>query len=73
MAQLQTSGAISLNEIHQNIGGTSGTTVSLNDTDVKELIFRDNSTNNSSSVSGDTLAMSGSPEPAVNPRKQSRG
>ena len=39
MAQLQTSGAISLNDIHQNIGGTSGTAVSLNDTDVKELIF----------------------------------
>ena len=33
----------------------------------------DNSTNNSSSVSGDTLAMSGPPEPAVNPRKKSRG
>lgn len=47
MAQLQTSGAISLNEIHQNIGGTSGTTVSLNDTDVKELIFRDSYQNNS--------------------------
>ena len=33
----------------------------------------DNSTNTNSSVSGDTLAMSGGPEPAVNPRKKSRG
>jgi len=47
MAQLQTSGAISLNDIHQNIGGTSGTTVSLNDTDVKQLIYKTSSSNNS--------------------------
>ena len=33
----------------------------------------DNSTNTNSSTSGDTLAMSGGPEPAVNPRKKSRG
>lgn len=35
---LQTSGAISLNDIHQEAGGTSGTQVSLNDTDVRGLI-----------------------------------
>lgn len=34
---LQTSGAISLNEIHVAAGGTSGTTVSLNDSDVRSL------------------------------------
>jgi hypothetical protein len=35
---LQTSGAISLNDIHQELGATSGTTVSLNDTDVRGLV-----------------------------------
>ena len=35
---LQTSGAISLNDIHVELGGTSGTTVSLNDTDVRGLV-----------------------------------
>lgn len=35
---LQTSGAISLNQIHIEAGGTSGTQVSLNDTDVRGLI-----------------------------------
>ena len=35
---LQTSGAISLNDIHIELGGTSGTTVSLNDTDVRGLV-----------------------------------
>ena len=35
---LQTSGAISLNEIHLELGATSGTTVSLNDTDVRGLV-----------------------------------
>lgn len=34
---LQTSGAISLNQIHVEAGGTSGTTVSLNDSDVRGL------------------------------------
>lgn len=34
---LQTSGAISLNEIHIEAGGTSGTTVSLNDSDIRSL------------------------------------
>ena len=35
---LQTSGAISLNEIHIEAGGSSGTQVSINDSDVRALI-----------------------------------
>ena len=35
---LQTSGAISLNDLHIEVGGTSGTTCSLNDPDIRELI-----------------------------------
>lgn len=35
---LQTSGAISLDDIHVEAGGATGTTVSLNDTDVRNLI-----------------------------------
>lgn len=35
---LQTSGVISLDDIHVEAGGTTGTTVSLNDTDVRNLI-----------------------------------
>ena len=34
---LQTSGAISLNDIHLELGASSGTTVSLNDADVRDL------------------------------------
>ncbi len=34
---LQTSGAISLNQIHTEAGGTSGTLVSLNDSDIRSL------------------------------------
>ena len=34
---LQTSGAISLNDIHVEAGGTSGTTCSMNDTDIRGL------------------------------------
>jgi len=37
---LQTSGPISLNEIHIEAGGTSGTTVSLNDADIRGLISK---------------------------------
>jgi len=37
---LQTSGAISLNEIHIEAGGSSGTTASLNDTDIRALISK---------------------------------
>jgi hypothetical protein len=35
---LQTVGAISLNDIHLELGATSGTTVSLNDADVRGLV-----------------------------------
>lgn len=35
---LQTSGAISLNQIHIEAGGSSGTTCSLNDSDIRGLI-----------------------------------
>lgn len=37
---LQTSGPISLNEIHIEAGGTSGTTASLNDADIRGLISK---------------------------------
>lgn len=37
---LQTSGAISLNEIHIEAGGSSGTTASLNDADIRGLISK---------------------------------
>tara|TARA_B100001093_G_C26860261_1_gene1029798 strand:+ start:7709 stop:8542 length:834 start_codon:yes stop_codon:yes gene_type:complete len=35
---LQTSGAISINDLHVEVGGTSGTTASLNDSDIRALI-----------------------------------
>ena len=35
---LQTSGAISLNQIHVEAGGSSGTSASLNDSDIRALI-----------------------------------
>lgn len=35
---LQTSGAISLNDIHVEAGGTSGTQASMNDTDIRGLV-----------------------------------
>ena len=35
---LQSSGAISLNDMHVEVGGTSGTTCSLNDSDIRGLI-----------------------------------
>lgn len=35
---LQTSGAISLNDIHVEAGGTTGTSASINDTDIRDLI-----------------------------------
>ena len=37
---LQASGGISLNDLHTEVGGTSGTTCSLGDTDVAKLIFK---------------------------------
>lgn len=35
---LQTSGAISLNDLHLEAGGTTGTQVSMNDTDIRDMI-----------------------------------
>ena len=35
---LQASGAISLDDMHVEVGGTSGTTCSLNDADIRALI-----------------------------------
>ena len=37
---LQTSGAISLNDIHVEAGGTSGTQASINDSDIRGLISK---------------------------------
>lgn len=37
---LQTSGPISLNDIHIEAGGTTGTLASLNDTDIRDLISK---------------------------------
>ena len=44
---LQTSGAISINDLHVEVGGTSGTTASLNDTDIRALIGVGSGANNS--------------------------
>lgn len=55
------------------LGDATATNQELTNQNTSNTTIVDNSTNNSSSVSGDTLAMSGIPEPAVNPRKQSRG
>ena len=44
---LQTSGAISLNDIHVEAGGSSGTTASLNDTDIRGLTAASGRTINS--------------------------
>lgn len=52
---LQTSGAISLNQIHIEAGGTSGTTVSLNDSDVRGLTAASGYTINA--TSGTTIAI----------------
>ena len=41
---LQTSGAISLNDIHVEVGGTSGTLCSVNDADIRDLISRNANT-----------------------------
>jgi hypothetical protein len=46
---LQTSGAISLNDIHVEAGGTSGTNASINDSDIRALI---------SKASGATMSFS---------------
>ena len=54
------------------LGDATATNQELTNQNTSNTTIVDNSTNNSSSVSGDTLAMSGSPEPAVNPRKRNR-
>lgn len=41
---LQTSGPISLNDIHVEVGGTSGTQASMNDTDIRALINKASNT-----------------------------
>ena len=37
---LQSSGAISLNDIHMEAGGTSGTICSINDSDIRDMISK---------------------------------
>lgn len=44
---LQSSGSISLDDMHVEVGGTSGTTCSLNDPDIRALISVDGNTNQS--------------------------
>ena len=44
---LQTSGAISLNDIHQEAGGSNGTQCSLNDSDIRALIGKSSGAQNS--------------------------
>ena len=40
MSDIPTSGAISLNQMHTEVGSTSGTQVSLNDADIRGLISK---------------------------------
>lgn len=40
MSDIPTSGAISLNQMHTEVGGTSGTQVSMNDSDIRGLISK---------------------------------
>ena len=49
MPGVNTSGAVSLNDLHIEAGGTSGTTCSLNDTDIRELNAASGRSINSSS------------------------
>ena len=44
---LQSTGAISLDDLHVEVGGTSGTTCSLNDADIRALISVGDSANQS--------------------------
>ena len=44
---LQTSGAISLNDIHVEAGGSSGTQVSLNDQDIRDIALVNSNESNS--------------------------
>ena len=47
MGQLALSGTISLNDLHTEVGGTSGTECSLNDTDIKQLAYKSSSADSS--------------------------
>ena len=56
---LPSSGAISLNEIHVEAGGSSGSTVSLNDADVRDLLeISDGGTQNFNSYYGAKIKWS---------------
>ena len=60
---LQTSGAISLNDLHIEAGGSSGTTCSLNDSDIRDIISKASGATNSLfeyyGQSSETLLTSG--------------
>ena len=60
---LQTSGAISLNDLHIEAGGSSGTTCSLNDSDIRDIISKASGATNSIfeyyGQSSETLLTSG--------------
>lgn len=60
---LQTSGAISLNDLHIEAGGSSGTTCSLNDSDIRDIISKASGATNSFfeyyGQSSETLLTSG--------------
>jgi len=62
---IKTSGALSLNEIHAEVGGASGTTVSLNDTDLRGLTpasgYSINSTSGTQISIGDFYGASNAP------------
>ena len=47
---LPSSGAISLNEMHVEVGGSSGSQVSMNDTDIRDMVLTTNATQNSFST-----------------------
>ena len=47
MGQLALSGTISLNDLHTEVGGTSGTECSLDDTDIKQLAYKSSSADSS--------------------------
>ena len=44
---IPSSGAISLNQLHIEAGGSSGSQVSMNDTDVRDMVLAASSTQNS--------------------------
>jgi len=58
---LQTSGAISLNDIHVEAGGTSGTQAALNDVDIRDLIGKASGAQSSFSEFYGASALAGVP------------